>query len=427
MSGDSPKSDWDPVAFEAQIDRDLKRNYSSHLLHGMLGMTGFRLVFAPTFVPAYIYALTGSTVIVGLGTALLYLGTMLSPIAWAARIERKTLVKPSAFIVGSLMCLQILLLAVSGWLLTGIAQVVAALLFIFGIGFFTGAQRVAFQALFGKVIPLTKRGRLQGWRNVIGGCLAAMMSYFAGRELIGGAGTDHGYSTVFLLSFILTALGLASLIWMREPHTPARTASATLLQRIRQMPGMVRSDPNYQTFLIIQSLTTISRLAAPFYILYAGQAEGLDGHLVGLLSFAFLGADTAANAFWGQIGDRRGYRTPLIIALSLSVLAMIILLSSESLTWIFVAFFALGGASSGYLMSSMLIVLEFGPRDEFPMRLAISTTVEGALASLAPLAGGALMAFAGYSAVFSISLLFAALALGLTILRFRDPRRIAGL
>lgn len=423
MSGQSPMPEWDPVAFDAQIERDLRRNYSSHLLHGMLGMTGFRLVFAPTFVPAYLYAITGSTIIVGLGTALLYLGTMLSPIAGAAQLERQTLVRPSAFVVGSLMCLQILFLAISGWLLTGTAQIVAALLFIFGIGFFTGAQRVAFQALFGKVIPLAKRGRLQGWRNVIGGGLAATMSYVAGRTLVGGDGSDHGYATVFLLSFILTALGLASLSWMREPHTPARLTSDTLLQRIRRMPGMVRSDPNYQTFLQIQSLTMVSRLAAPFYILYAGQAQGLDGHLVGLLSFAFLGADTVANAFWGQIGDRRGFRAPLIIALSLSVVATVILLASESLAMIFVAFVALGGASSGYLMSSLLIVLEFGPREELPMRLAISTTVEGALATLSPLAGGAIMALAGYSAVFCISLAFSAMALSLTVLRFRDPRR----
>lgn len=425
MSSRSPIMDWDPLAFEAQIARDLPRNYSSHLMHGMLGMTGFRLVFAPTFVPAYLFALTQSTVIVGLGASLLYLGTMLSPIIGAAKLEQQTLVRPVAFLVGSLMCLQILFLALSGWLLSGTIQIVATLFFIFAIGLFTGAQRVAFQALFGKVIPLARRGRLQGWRNAIGGGLAATVSYAAGRLLVGGEGSDHGYSTVFLLSFLLTAMGLASLGWMREPPTPPRVSTGSLAQRIRQMPGMVREDPNYMTFLGIQSLTMVSRLAAPFYILYAGHAQGLDGYLVGLLSFAFLGADTVANAFWGYLGDRRGFRAPLIIALSLSVAATAILLSSNSLEWIFAAFLALGGASSGYMMSSLLILLEFGPREELPMRLAISTTVEGTLATLSPFIGGALMKQAGFPAVFTISLVFALLALGVAVLRFRDPRSVA--
>lgn len=417
---------WDEAAFDAQVARDLPRNYAAHFLHGMLGMTGFRLVFAPTFVPAYLYALTQSTLVVGLGTALLYLGTMLSPIAGAARLERRTLVRPSAFAIGSLMCLHILLLAISGLVLEGVAQVVAALVLIFGIGFFTGAQRVAFQALFGKVIPLAKRGRLQGWRNVVGGGTAAVVSYAAGRLLIGEAGGDHGYAAVFLLSFVLTALGLAALLMLREPHTPARASSDRMIDRLRRMPGMVRDDRNYGTFLLIQSLTMASRLAAPFYILYAGQAQGLDGRLVGLLSFAFLGADTIANAVWGQIGDRRGFRAPLIMALCLSVAATVVLLTATSLPWMFVAFLALGGASSGYLMSSLLIVLEFGPREELAMRLAISTTVEGALATLSPLAGGALMLWAGYPAVFAVSLGFALVALAVTVFRFEDPRAQKG-
>ncbi|RHW19247.1 MFS transporter [Sphingomonas gilva] len=421
---ESPRPAWDDAAFEAQIERDLPRNYAAHFAHGMLGMTGFRLVFAPTFVPAYLFALTQSTLVVGIGASLLYLGTMLSPIAGAARLERSTQVRPSAFVIGGLMCLQILLLALSGFFLRGAVQVFAALVLIFAIGFFTGAQRVAFQALFGKVIPLARRGRLQGWRNVCGGGLAAVTSYAAGRLLIGEGGGDDGYSMVFLLSFVLTALGLAALIVMREPHTPARAGPDTLLARIRRMPGMVRSDPNYQTFLLIQSLTMASRLAAPFYILFAGQAHGLDGKTVGLLSFAFLGADMIANAIWGQLGDRHGFRAPLIASLSLSVMATVVLLSSDDLAWLFVAFLGLGGASSGYLMSSLLIVLEFGPREDLPMRLAISTTVEGALATLSPLAGGALMLWAGYPAIFGISLVFAAAALAVTIFRFRDPRRL---
>lgn len=43
---------------EAEYDRfvwaNLRRNYIGHYLHGMLGMTGFRLVNAPTFLPAYL-------------------------------------------------------------------------------------------------------------------------------------------------------------------------------------------------------------------------------------------------------------------------------------------------------------------------------------------------------------------------------------
>jgi hypothetical protein len=41
------------AAYEAVVWKNLRRNYAGHYIHGMLGMTGFRLVNAPTFIPAY--------------------------------------------------------------------------------------------------------------------------------------------------------------------------------------------------------------------------------------------------------------------------------------------------------------------------------------------------------------------------------------
>ena len=65
------------------VDKNLKRNYTANFIHGVLGMTGFRLIYAPTIIPAYLLLLTGSTAAVGLGTALLQLGATISPIASA--------------------------------------------------------------------------------------------------------------------------------------------------------------------------------------------------------------------------------------------------------------------------------------------------------------------------------------------------------
>ena len=48
------------AAYEKFVWDNLKRNYLGNYLHGMLGMTGFRLVNAPTFLPAYLFAVSGS-------------------------------------------------------------------------------------------------------------------------------------------------------------------------------------------------------------------------------------------------------------------------------------------------------------------------------------------------------------------------------
>ena len=56
--------------YEKFVWDNLKRNYLGNYLHGMLGMTGFRLVNTPTFLPAYLHMISGSNGIVGLGLAL---------------------------------------------------------------------------------------------------------------------------------------------------------------------------------------------------------------------------------------------------------------------------------------------------------------------------------------------------------------------
>ncbi len=76
------------------VDENLKRNVTANFIHGVLGMTGFRLIYAPTIIPAYIVLLTGSPAAVGVGAALLQPGATISPIASGARIEHRSHILP---------------------------------------------------------------------------------------------------------------------------------------------------------------------------------------------------------------------------------------------------------------------------------------------------------------------------------------------
>jgi hypothetical protein len=75
--------------YQIEIRRNLNRNCIVHLVHGMLGQTGFRLVNAPTFLPAYILLLSGSDLAVGLALALQALGMTLTPFLDANLIEHR--------------------------------------------------------------------------------------------------------------------------------------------------------------------------------------------------------------------------------------------------------------------------------------------------------------------------------------------------
>jgi MFS family permease len=390
----------------------------------MLGMTGFRLVNAPTFMPAYLFALSGSKTIVGLGLALSAFGSVISPIVGATQIEHRKRVLPVAVVMGLLMRVQILGLAAAGWFLSGHSLLVAVLSFLFLLGLFSGAQRVAFQLLLGKVIPVHMRGRLQAWRNVTGGLIAAGLSYFAGRYLVETNLFGNGYGSTFLLAFVLTSLGLTALnVLMREPEPPTVRPQMAMRERLREFPVLLRVTPGLREFLIAQTFAVAGRIATPFYILYASKSIEITGANLGLLSLAYLGADTAANLVWGYTGDRIGFRAILISALCIWASSTLLLLHSTGFAGLFLAFCGLGAAQSGYLMSVTTMVLEFGSRDEMAMRLALSTTAEGIMAATGPLVGGVIASAIGYTALFSTSIACQLVALALLIWLVEEPRK----
>ncbi|MBH1943841.1 MFS transporter [Erythrobacter sp. YJ-T3-07] len=408
------------------VDANLKRNYTANFIHGVLGMTGFRLIYAPTIIPAYLLLLTGSTAAVGLGTALLQLGATISPIASGSRIEHRSHILPYAIGVGSMMRLMILGLALTGYFLTGNLLLIGTFACFVLLGFFTGAQRVAFQMLMSKLIPIRKRGRLQGYRNFAGGLIAALLAWAAGNYLIADKWLGNGYATTFLFAFLLTSAGLVVLKTMiREPAAPVSRPQMPMMQRIRQFPELLQ-DRDFAWFLGVQCFSTMARVGAPFWTIYAGMQLGLDGALIGGLSFVFLGSDTLSNVLWGPLGDRFGFKIIYVLALCSSVSGVTLLILGSTAVPIYAAFVLLGVGGSGWMLASTTMVLEFGEPQDTPMRLAFVTTLEGAIAASGPVIAGLLVAVSGFQPLFFIVLAAQIAALGLLIVKVREPRHRVG-
>ena len=84
---------------------------------------------------------------------------------------------------------------------------------------------------------------------------------------------------------------------------------------------------------------------------------------------------------------------------------------------------ALGAAQGGYNMAAQTMILEFGDRDDLPMRIAVSATAESVTATLSPLIGGAVADMFGYSVVFGASIGFLAAALLILFVAVGEPRK----
>lgn len=415
------------AAFDQEVEANLKRNYAAHLCHGLLGQTGMRLVNAPTFLPSYVALLAGSDAVVGIARGLQYFGMFLSPIVGATWVESRRRVLPLGFLVGGLMRVAILGMALGGLLLPEPWPLITAMVCLAGFGLFLGVQGVIFNFLVSKVIPVRLRGRLMGLRNALASLTASGVAWYAGNELVAPNVLGNGYAATFLLAFVLTSVGLAMLLFVREPRSTQVKEASKLTTRLRELPVLLRSDRAFTRYFMARALATIGRMAVPFYVLFAQTRIEITGARLGSLSAAFIGAQGFGNLCWGVAADRTGFRAVFLAALSLWVLAVIVLMEATTDTELIFVFGGLGLGMGGFQMSAQNLVLEFGSRENLPMRIAVANSASELVGAMGAVLGGILSVAFGYTALFWIAIACQIAALLIVAFAVDEPRRRSSL
>jgi MFS family permease len=417
-----PAADRAEDRFQREVRTNLRRNFGAHLVHGLLGQTGFRLINAPTFVPAYVYLLSGSDLAVGIARGLQSLGMFLSPILGATIIEHRRRVLPVGFIVGGLMRVQVLGIALAGFFLSQQQALWATWLFLALFGFFLGMQGVIFNFLVSKVVPVEVRGRLLGVRNALSGFVAAGVGVVGGR-MVEAESFGNGYAATFGIAFVFTSLGLATLAFVREPATPEVREDEGFAERLRQLPEMLRNDRDFTIYFLSRALGAMGRMALPFYVLYAMTRMKIGGDELGALSLAFVLTNSVGNLLWGAIADRRGFRGVFLAALLVWMASTGLVMTSATFVQLFVAYAGVGMGVGGFMLSAQNLVLEFGSRRNLPMRIAVANSATELVGAIGPVVGGILSVTVGHAAVFWTAITFQACSFVLVALYVREPRR----
>ena len=227
------------------------------------------------------------------------------------------------------------------------------------------------------------------------------------------------------MAFGLTCLGLAMLALMREPEPPEVRSPARFVDRLRDLPALLRSDRAFTYYFVCRALATMGRMAVPFYILTAGDVIGLSGSHLGLLSMAFVLSNSTTNLGWGLVADRTGFRMVFVAALVLWVGSVLLLMGAANLPSFLLAFVGIGAGMGGFQMAAQNMVLEFGDREDLPLRIAVANTAQELIGAIGPLLGGVLAVTISREAVYQVAIGFQLTAIAVVIRRVDEPRHRA--
>jgi hypothetical protein len=402
----------DAVArYQAEVKRNYRWNVTAHLLYGLLGTTGWRLITAPTFVPDYLFRLGGSNLAVG---ALLFAGGLarfVSPLVGASRVAHQPLVKRTAIRIGTGMRLQVLGMALAALLLPTRFNLAVFAIFYCGFNVLNGLQGVVFGLLMAKVIPLARRGRFIGARDFAGGATAAAVAWIAAAWLEDVAfPASHGLT--YLLAFVFTSLGLICFAAIREPHAPVVPEQRSLGATLTSVRGLLGADPSFAWYCAARGLGGLGLMAAPFLIVAVGPGADGGARELAHATVAFFLAGTVANLAWGQLADRAGFRAVFLVGAGIWLTALAWVLAIPPTTATVVPLFLLvGAAQSGIQMASVNLVYEFADQGELGVRIAVVNAAGELFGAIAPLVGGAIADRWSYGALYGTAIVFTLFAL----------------
>lgn len=389
---------------------------------GVAFQGGSAAIDSATIVSAFVYQLTGSSILVGTVSAILRVG-WLFPQLFVGFLAQRNSSSRRYYIIGAFgrsTCIAVLACLVfigAEWNPFYLGLTVMVLWTAYA--FVSGIVAVPYNDMVARAVPSGLRSRLLATRFFGGGLLALGVAALGDRLLTAYA-FPVSYAALFAIAAMLMFFSSAVFVAMGEPPRASATKEIrTFSEYLREGRNVFRADERFRRYVYSQWCSGCVLMAMPFYVVQVS-ALGFDLTRVAIL----LGAQTigglASNLLWGWWGDSRGKGSLLRgvaafrIVPPIAVLALTFFPMSGG-DWLFFVFagifFVLGALASGLTIAVIGYLMEVSPE---PLRPAYSGYFNAltAPAYLLPLLGGIIAAFGDIEMVFVISAIAAIAQLG---------------
>lgn len=401
--------------FTPAMDRQTKHNFLSLLVDGSFFSTGSAFLEANTLFPAFVSLLTQNPVVIGLVSSLRNAGYLLPQLLVAGYAERLALKKPLLMIGGLINRLSILAMAAAAYFWAGSRPSLALIGFFISLIVFAltdGISGVPWTDMVAKVIPNTRRGRLFGTMQFLGG-LGAFAAGFLIRQILASAQIRFptNYALLMVIGFLLLCVSYAGTMSVRETAGVTRRG-ASFGAYFRRLPAAWRQNRTFQQMMYVRMLYSCLYLALPFYVVFARQELALPESIIGVFISAQMAGSILAGLLWGYLGDHFGNRLVIrclgVAAGGTPLLALLAsLLKSAGLGQLAIIpylllFATIGATLSGMWMGFTNYLLDTVQDLDRPTYIGMMNTLIAPFTFL-PLLGGALVQMLSPQLLFAVT------------------------
>ncbi len=408
--------------YAAKMEGYQKRNFMLLVIDGATFAFAVSLLSETTIIPAFVAALTGSSLLVGLVSATFAIGRYLPQLVGAHLVMGRARRKPLFLVIVVAERLGILAIAVSATLIDVLPNSAVLLIFFLSFGLYaitTGLIGPVYGDFVAKA--LTKaRGWFFGTVQLLGGILGFAAAIWA-ESILKAQGFPEGNQTLFWTSFALSMLSVAFVVALKEEPYPHVQPRPPFSNTLRQIPKILKADGNFRRFLSARALMALSTLGIGFVVV-DGLVDWISPSDVAVLAAVFILSQAVIGFFLGMVGNYWGWRIVVVTGGVLIALGMAGAMVAQSLLAYIAVFVALGGANAVTVIGDPNMSIEMASTSRTGLYIGTTSTLLAPFFIFGPLIAGVLVPVVGYNAIFLSALVLAALSVGLA-LRIREPRK----
>lgn len=410
-----------------------RRNFWLCVGNGAIVAMGSAFFSFETVMAGLTYTLTGSTLLVGLLTAMATSCWLWPQLIVGSHIEHRPRKMPVYRFSVVLRTCALGAMTAALWFLADYPFALYGVLLLGTIVFATGGGIcvIPFMDIVAKSIPVANRPMLMAYRRTFGGILGGVAGLITLYVLSDRSGLEFplNYVVLFTTGGLINIVAYSCFMATREPVEPVEAERRPFMEFLRRGGAVFRRDRDFRHYFYFRVCLSITFMSQTILVPFTMARFDTPIQATGLFAAGIAITGGAVSLIWGRIAHRLGevglFPVASMVAVVPSVFIAVIAILPDSSAlvrlvaphfhWVLLAVFAcLTAARQGVDIAGALYMLSMPPSKLRPAYFAMMNALSAPL-MLSPIAAGWLAGQWSYAAAFVLSALAALGMIGMSL------------
>jgi MFS family permease len=282
--------------------------------------------------------------------------------------------------------------------------VVSFFFFVFMFSVSAGFAGLSYSDIIAKTVPKNSRTMLYTVKQFFGSSASFIGGVLIAYIFAKGVAFPSNYAISLGIGFVGLFISSLGFLFLKEPQTEEiYDQTKTLGHYIRNIPSIIKADPSFKLYIVVENLSSFSIMILPFYIIFAREVLFIGDEYIGLYLVIQVTGTILSNIVWGYMAKRFPAKKIVRFCIILGGLnpLIAILLAQVSPALFGLVFFIVGFTISGRKIGFEPYLLDIAPDNRRVEYLGIRGSLN-VFVIILPLLGALFINLFGYYITFVI-------------------------